>query len=171
MLSFICMFFHFHDFATQSDIPSLLAFNEKKRQKHVYGYGSKRTDLVVDVYGAVLGFTSPSFTKKGDWMITVTLIDESTPALEEASTGTDAGSKSISHITMIIFTSDKKKLPQISCAGDILRAHRVVAQASKVSEYNLCLIAEITEKYHVDRFENLSLIATTLPCYIILFIT
>jgi hypothetical protein len=69
----------------------------------------------VCVYAAVLGFTSPSQTKQGDWMMTASLVDASctTP------------------VTLVMFCKSKERLPQVMKMGDVLRMHRVSLQEWK----------------------------------------
>ncbi|KAG7368887.1 telomeric single stranded DNA binding POT1/CDC13-containing protein [Nitzschia inconspicua] len=68
--------------------------------------GIKRS--FVNIYGLVLGFTSPSQTRRGDWMMTAMLIDESytTP------------------ITIVMFCREPALLPKLLLMGDVLRVHR-----------------------------------------------
>ena len=162
-------------FYKKSELSELIKFNEIKRQKQT----------VVNVYAAVLGFSFPSLTRNSEWMMQVTLIDETTalPTLPttkidfmgvnnivhnrnrnnvDASCTKDTKKavlsvrnpfnrssvngdttdklehekkKGIPHVTLMIFSQDKEKLPRIQHAGDIIRIHRVFPQASKLNPF------------------------------------
>jgi hypothetical protein len=62
----------------------------------------------INLYAAVVGFTAPRLTKRGDWMMTAVLVDETctTPR------------------TAILFSTGPAKLPPLARMGDILRIHR-----------------------------------------------
>ena len=103
----------------------------------------------MDLYGVVLGFGSPSQTKRGDWMmggrerwssvslvfsfvshmvlfscLLVALVDDTLPLAEEE----DSLADFVQTVNVNIFTKDKEALPKISYAGDVLRLHRVKLQ-------------------------------------------
>mmetsp|Transcript_39941 Transcript_39941/g.96365 ORF Transcript_39941/g.96365 Transcript_39941/m.96365 type:complete len:1004 (-) Transcript_39941:2686-5697(-) len=68
------------------------------------------TNFVFSICAAVVGFTCGRRTKRGDWMMSATLVDETS---NETPT------------TLIIFAKDKADFPQISKAGDILHMHNI----------------------------------------------
>ena len=82
------------------------------------------SSLEVNVYGAVLGFTAPALTKAHDWMINITLVDESTPL----PTNGEGGKDSVAATTLVIFCRERDQLPRLLKAGDILRLHHVAVQ-------------------------------------------
>jgi hypothetical protein len=79
----------------------------------------------VNVFATVLGFSSPSLTKGYDWMMNVTLVDESLPLPE---TGDNANDDPVAAIPCVIFCRDREALPKLKRAGDVLRIHRVAVQ-------------------------------------------
>jgi hypothetical protein len=74
----------------------------------------------VNVYGVVVGFQAPRMTKRGDWMITASLIDKSLPLPGQEASGLP--------ITLVVFCKERKQLPQLVTMGDVLRMHRVSMQ-------------------------------------------
>jgi hypothetical protein len=73
----------------------------------------------VNLYGVVLGFGSPAKTKRGDWMVSIALVDE-TLSLEN-----DQVHDSVNTVNINIFAKALQDLPDIRYAGDVLRMHRV----------------------------------------------
>ena len=69
----------------------------------------KRCNLKVNLYASVVAATPPRMTKRGDWMISANLIDDSYQALP---------------MTINIFCKDKNRLPQLVWMGDVIRIHR-----------------------------------------------
>ena len=98
---FICLF--------QGDIRSVL--DETKER----GRGHNSGNVPINVYGVVQGSSPPRMTKRGDWMISVTIIDESI-----CFTGIP--------IILNIFCKHQHELPKIAYMGDILRVHRAKAE-------------------------------------------
>jgi hypothetical protein len=74
----------------------------------------------VNVYGVVVGFQAPRITKRGDWMITVSLIDKSLPLPGEKGAGLP--------VTLVVFCKERNKLPRLVTMGDVIRMHRVSMQ-------------------------------------------
>jgi hypothetical protein len=74
----------------------------------------------VNVYGVVVGFQAPRITKRGDWMITASLIDKSLPMPGQEATGLP--------VTLVVFCKERNQLPQLVTMGDVLRMHRVSLQ-------------------------------------------
>ncbi len=66
----------------------------------------------IDTYAVILGFTAPSQTKRGDWMVTASLVDETCTV----------------PVTLVIFTKHYTQLPQFQRTGDVIRMHRVALQ-------------------------------------------
>jgi Telomeric single stranded DNA binding POT1/CDC13 len=92
---------------------------------------SGSTKCHVDLYGVAIGFSAPTLTTRGDQMLTVTLMDETICDGD--------GAQEPSPVTLVIFCNPKKSLPVFSCAGNILRLHRVVVQVRTVA--TLCSLA------------------------------
>ena len=66
----------------------------------------------INLYAAVVGCTGPRLTKRGDWVMTAVLIDETCTIPR----------------TAILFAGLEQKLPRLACMGDILRIHRAVVE-------------------------------------------
>jgi hypothetical protein len=66
----------------------------------------------VNLYASIVAVTPPRITKRGDWMIAATLIDEScqTP------------------ITINIFCRKQNGLPKLIYMGDVIRIHRAALE-------------------------------------------
>lgn len=94
------------------DIRSIL--DETKER----GRGHNSGNVPINVYGVVQGSSPPRMTKRGDWMISVTIIDESI-----CFTGIP--------IILNIFCKHQHELPKIAYMGDILRVHRAKAEIWK----------------------------------------
>ena len=72
----------------------------------------------VNVYAVVLLFSQYNRSRRGDWYMEVSLIDETffkTP------------------MTLIIFVKDPSQFPRIRQVGDVLRMHRVMIEVSSGS--------------------------------------
>ena len=84
-------------------------------------------DVAVDVYGTVLLYSGVSLTKRGEFMMSIDLIDESHSEFP---------------ISLHIFRKEADRLPQIRRVGDVLRMHRVDMQVSEASDPAgfLCLV-------------------------------
>jgi hypothetical protein len=78
----------------------------------------------VNLYAVVVGFGSPSKTKRGDWMVGIALVDETLPLESEQNKMLD----SVHTININIFAKTLQDLPDIRYAGDVLRVHRVRLQ-------------------------------------------
>ncbi len=85
--------------------------------------GRRTKEAEFNIYGIVLGFTVPKLTRKGDWMMQVTLTDDSLNECNGESNSQDP----ISTLSITLFNKNKDSLPRISCAGDIIRCHRIVS--------------------------------------------
>ncbi len=103
---------------------------------------NKSISKEVNVYGAVLGFSCISRTKTGNFFLKVSLIDESIPTISR---------DKIPSITLLIFSGDEKNLPNISQAGELIRAHRVNAQIFRES---IQLIAHKSSSFLICRPNN-----------------
>jgi hypothetical protein len=71
---------------------------------------------LINIYAVVLGFTSPSQTRRGDWMASAMLVDESCTT----------------HVTINMFCKGPSFLPKLACMGDVLRIHRAALQVMGV---------------------------------------
>jgi len=69
----------------------------------------KGCNLRVNLYASVVTATPPRMTKRGDWVISATLIDDSYQALP---------------MTINVFCKEKNRLPQLVWMGDVIRIHR-----------------------------------------------
>jgi len=117
-----------------------------KTRKHEMRSGTRpyhRIDDTVSVYAVVLSSTAPKRTERGDWMVTLHIIDESLPTTTTinptnendgnadnapGAESTARGTVHVPSITLLVFSHDKAKLPVVRFAGDVIRAHRVVLQ-------------------------------------------
>jgi hypothetical protein len=86
--------------------------------------GGSLSPPVVNLYGAVLGFTSPTLTKAHDWQVNIALVDESTPLPTKDERSEDC----VAATTAVIFCRERDQLPRLVKAGDVLRLHRVGVQ-------------------------------------------
>ena len=68
----------------------------------------KRCNFKVNLFASVVAVTPPRITKRGDWMITATLIDESC----------------LKPMTINIFCTKQDYLPKLVWMGDVIRIHR-----------------------------------------------
>ncbi|KAK9854175.1 hypothetical protein WJX84_004579 [Apatococcus fuscideae] len=73
-----------------------------------------------NTFALVADCSAPRNTRGTDWVSNVLLVDPTTEA---------EGSNLQKGIECLLFASDPSALPATSCAGDILRLHRVTAQA------------------------------------------
>ena len=78
----------------------------------------------INTFGAVLSFTQPSLTKRGDWSMTLTLVDASVRLYEH-----ERGSNVpfyIHSVSVIMFAKyqEKDRLPEVRYAGDVVRLHK-----------------------------------------------
>ena len=90
----------------------------------------------VNLYGVVMGFSSPSLTqnkKSNCWSMTIALVDDSL-----------AGD---TPITLVLFRPKRDEFPELQQVGDVLRMHRVEAQVSRrrmvslFSNEQLCVLS------------------------------
>ena len=72
-------------------------------------------------YGIVLSFTVPKLTRKGEWMVTISVFDDTITTEER---------NMISSLTMTLFNRNKDSLPKTLCAGGIIRCHRMLTNVS-----------------------------------------
>jgi hypothetical protein len=75
------------------------------------------------VVGVVLAFNQPSLTKSNQWLISVALVDQSLPVVED-----DDDTLHIMNVN--IFRKNRIDLPKIHNAGDLLRLHDAGIQVS-----------------------------------------
>jgi hypothetical protein len=115
---------------------SMRVLQEDIRSKRV---PFQKIDDVVNVYGVVIGFTSPSITRQGDYMVSITMVDQSLPLPPNTDTAATDGNTSVAHITLVIFSKNRNKLPKFQSAGDVLRAHAVVVQVRTCNMFSCIL--------------------------------
>jgi len=91
-----------------------------------------------DLYAVVQHFNPPRFTKRGQFMMSISLFDETLPLLKGEGVSTEGRNSTAtsppstqSFITLIIFRKKKEDFPQIQSAGDVIHARRLIA-----SEWN-----------------------------------
>jgi hypothetical protein len=95
---------------------------------HARNANKERKEREIYIHAAVLNFGPPRRTKR-NWMMTVALVDDSLPLPEEQQINDDSRS-SISQMKLVIFAANIGDFPQIECAGDIIRCHRVLVDVS-----------------------------------------
>lgn len=91
-----------------------------KRQKDL------RSSEFVCLFAVVLGFSARRLTKRGEWMLTASLIDD-TVSLRS---GSDDDHVEVESISINIFSRSKERLPDLRYCGDVIRLHR-----AKVNEF------------------------------------
>lgn len=84
----------------------------KENALRAHGPSYYENSIMVNVYGVVICFTCPTQTKRGDWMMTTNVIDESRTE----------------PTTVVIFTRHVSQLPKLCKTGDVLRIHRAFLQ-------------------------------------------
>ena len=72
----------------------------------------KGHNLRINLYASIVGVTPPRITKRGDWMIAATLIDDSCQK----------------PMTINIFCKRQDLLPKLVWMGDVIRIHRAVLE-------------------------------------------
>ena len=72
----------------------------------------KGCNFKVNLYASVVAVTPPRRTKRGDWTIAATLLDESCPT----------------PMTINIFCKKQERLPQLIWMGDVIRIHRAAVE-------------------------------------------
>lgn len=88
--------------------------------------GRKSKESEFNFYGIILCYTVPKLTRAGDWMVTITVFDDTINDIDDK----EQQGQSISTFSMTLFNKNKDSLPNILCAGDIIRFHRVVPNVS-----------------------------------------
>lgn len=94
--------------------------NHLKYHKDIAREEGTKVKCIVNVFAVVIGFGSPAMTKRGEWMMSVALVDDSLPLDDEED--------SLKTVNVNIFAKDKLYLPKIRFGGDVLRLHRVQVQ-------------------------------------------
>ena len=80
----------------------------------------------INFYGIILSFSVPKFTRRKEWMMQITVTDESICEESDVTTGPQV----IPFVTLTVFHRNKDNLPCVFCAGDIIRCHRVLVDVS-----------------------------------------
>ena len=91
-----------------------------------------------NLYGVVMGFGAAMQTKRGDWMLNVTLVDETSIRGENGGNTEENKANMLTPIPLIIFCKTSHQLPILRRAGEILRLHRVVVQVNMIAAYDCC---------------------------------
>lgn len=78
---------------------------------------------LINLYAVVVGCTGPRLTKRGDWVMTAVLIDETCTIPR----------------TAVLFNKQEHKLPRLVCMGDILRIHRAGVEVRSISPAFVCM--------------------------------
>ncbi|KAL7543791.1 hypothetical protein ACHAXR_013242 [Thalassiosira sp. AJA248-18] len=94
----------------------------------------------INVYGVVLGFSAPSLTRTEEWVMSIVLIDDTSPLPNQMqnlsnNVGNTAGNNStnpkemhVPSVTLVLFSKDKSKLPVVRSAGDVICCQKVFLQ-------------------------------------------
>ncbi len=82
----------------------------------------------VNIYAIVLSFGIPKLTKKGQWMMQITLTDDSIALGNEASDILRVERSIPKNFSMTFFNRSRDFFPKIFCAGDIIRCHRILPE-------------------------------------------
>jgi hypothetical protein len=93
----------------------------------------KFTKNIVNVSCAVLSFTQPSQTKKGQWILSANLIDDTMSIGDEDNIETmitnpsrsSSSTTTVESVVINMFAAQKERLPQIVYAGDVLELYNV----------------------------------------------
>ena len=80
-----------------------------------------------------MGFGAAMQTKRGDWMLNVTLVDETSIRGENGGNTEENKANMLTPIPLIIFYKTSHQLPVLRRAGEILRLHRVVVQVNMIA--------------------------------------
>lgn len=91
----------------------------------------QRKEREVNIYATVLNFCAPRQTKK-NWMLTVSIFDDSLP-LPSLDASADTADP-ISQVKLVIFADKDDDFPLFFCAGDVLRGHRLLVDVSRKSD-------------------------------------
>ena len=149
---------------TQAELqPFFDALKSRKQDMQSGRRAFHRFDDSTNVYAIALSSSAPYRTKRGDWMVSVLLIDESLPPTKLVNDSNENNSNAdnipanpsahiyVPSISINIFHPDKSKLPVIRYAGDVIRAHRVAVQ-----EYNgdIQLVGRRNSSFYVVRPRN-----------------
>ena len=78
--------------------------------------------LSVNVIGVVLGYGAPFMTRRNQWMISLSIVDDSLPlpGTTQIHQDEDLLDEGLAQITVNVFANKKEDLPQINEAGDVL---------------------------------------------------
>ncbi len=99
-------------------------FHEETKKK-------ARNKRAFNIYAAVQDFRPAQLTKKGSYLMTVHVFDETLEKLsEDGSTIIEGDDQAVTHMTINIFSRKKEDLPQILSAGDVIHINRIVASVS-----------------------------------------
>mmetsp|Transcript_7447 Transcript_7447/g.17026 ORF Transcript_7447/g.17026 Transcript_7447/m.17026 type:complete len:204 (-) Transcript_7447:2978-3589(-) len=81
----------------------------------------------INIFGVVLGFGVPTLTKTNNWMVSLTIVDDSLPLPHPGS------DEPVLHsVTINIFSSSKEDLPKFHQAGDVIRLHNAGLQVCQL---------------------------------------
>ena len=88
----------------------------------------------VDVFGVALGFSAPCQTKRGEWMRSIALVDDSfAPSTSTTGSPHQPGAPPpvVPAVALNAFAKDKAALPDVKYCGDVIRIHRTRVQKWK----------------------------------------
>jgi Telomeric single stranded DNA binding POT1/CDC13 len=87
-------------FSFQNKLREIL--DDKKKQQN----GAR--EITVNVHAVVKAFNLPSQTRRGEWRIEATLVDDTCP----------------DPVTLPIFRKNRQDFPKFASMGDVIRIHR-----------------------------------------------
>jgi hypothetical protein len=95
--------------------------------------GGRGCNFKVNLYASVVGVTPPRITKRGDWMIAATLIDESC----------------LTPLTINIFCKKQEQLPKLIWMGDVIRIHRAALEVRNASRIICRMMAPLRNVHYL----------------------
>jgi hypothetical protein len=113
------------------------------------GHWSKQRE--VNIYAIVLSFSVPKLTRKGHWMMNITVTDESISSgndEDHSNNESEKGDRIVPSMTVTIFRPSRESLPLVLSAGDILRCHRVMPD---VGDF-VCILSLFSDYYCLSYF-------------------
>lgn len=111
-------------------LKTLMTYHKLNELEDLYNSRMDTKFLSVNVIGVVLGFGAPSMTRRSQWMISLSIVDDSLPLPGAAQPNQDMDSldEGIAVITLCVFSNHREGLPVVHQAGDVLRLKCVGVQ-------------------------------------------
>lgn len=88
----------------------------------------------VTVVGVILAFSQPCRTKTNQWMLSVSLVDQSIPVVDKD----DEGIEKLIVMNVNIFRKYRQELPSLRKVGDLLRLHDAGIQVCQIGASHQC---------------------------------